>query len=270
MTELTTINIISFFLIFFIGLPHGSFDGAVASLVGYKSRLDFIKFLIYYIILFLIVIFFWFNFPIISLFIFLLITIVHFGLCDWSFYKIKNYRIPIILTHGMTVIFGIIYFNEEESFKIFQYLTNNNIYFFRDYIFIFYILTGLSIIYFIYLTLLEKNLRKGIFELLFLLAVFYVFNPLLSFTIYFCFFHTFKHLKHLLNNIYIHLPNKKFVLLSTFCFTLISWLGGIFIVLYLAQNFSYYESIIKVLFIGLAALTLPHMLLVDILYRKKF
>tara|TARA_B100001769_G_C21979481_1_gene526671 strand:- start:83 stop:595 length:513 start_codon:yes stop_codon:yes gene_type:complete len=170
----------------------------------------------------------------------------------------------------MTVIFGIIYFNEEESFKIFQYLTNNNIYFFRDYIFIFYILTGLSIIYFIYLTLLEKNLRKGIFELLFLLAVFYVFDPLLSFTIYFCFFHTFKHLKHLLNNIYIHLPNKKFVLLSTFCFTLISWLGGIFIVLYLAQNFSYYESIIKVLFIGLAALTLPHMLLVDILYRKKF
>ena len=270
MTELSTLNIISFFLIFFIGLPHGSFDGAVASLVGYKSKRDFIKFLIYYLLLFFFVIFFWLKFPIVSLITFLAITILHFGLCDWSFYKIKNYKLATTLTYGMTVIFGIIYFNEEESFKIFEYLTNKNIYYVKDYIFIFYILTIFSIIYFIFLSIFEKKLRKGIIELSFLLLIFYIFDPLLSFTIYFCFFHTFKHLKQLIENIYEYLPNKKFVLFSTLSFTLISWLGGILIVLYLAQNFSYYESIIKVIFIGLAALTLPHMLLVDIFYRKKF
>ena len=53
-------------------------------------------------------------------------------------------------------------------------------------------------------------------------------------------------------------------------FTAISWIGGLGIVYYLFQNLSLYESILKVIFIGLAALTLPHMLLVDIVYRRRF
>ena len=61
-------------------------------------------------------------------------TVVHFGLCDWSFYKILNHKLIVSLTHGMVVIFGIIYFNEKESFKIFEYLTNNYIYNFQSYI----------------------------------------------------------------------------------------------------------------------------------------
>ena len=45
LAELTTLNIISFLLIFFIGLPHGSFDGAVASLVGFRNKIQFVKFI---------------------------------------------------------------------------------------------------------------------------------------------------------------------------------------------------------------------------------
>ena len=41
LAEITILNIISFLLIFFIGLPHGSFDGAVASLVGFKTKFNF-------------------------------------------------------------------------------------------------------------------------------------------------------------------------------------------------------------------------------------
>ena len=126
------------------------------------------------------------------------------------------------------------------------------------------------ILYFIILSISEKKLRKGILEIILLLLIFYLFDPILSFAIYFCFFHTFKHLKHLINNVYLHLPNKKFVLISTVFFTLISWFMGIGLTIYLAQNFTFYESFIKVLFIGLAALTLPHMILVDFLYRRKF
>ena len=53
LADLTILNIISFLLIFFIGLPHGSFDGAVASLVGFSNRIQFLQFIFYYLILLL-------------------------------------------------------------------------------------------------------------------------------------------------------------------------------------------------------------------------
>jgi len=268
--DLTILNIISFFLIFFIGLPHGSFDGAVASLVGFSNRIQFLQFLFYYLTLFFLVILFWLYFPIAALTIFITMTIIHFGLCDWTNFKINKFKYSISFTYGMTIIFGIIFFNENHSFLIFEYLTNDKIYFFQKYFFIPYFLTLSSIIYFFYLSIFEKELRKGIIEIVFLLFIFYIFDPLLSFAIYFCFFHTYKHLKHLINNIYLNLTNKKFVIYSTLIFTAISWISGLLIVYYLVQNLSLYESMLKVIFIGLAALTLPHMLLVDLIYRKRF
>ena len=270
LADLSTVNIISFLLIFFIGLPHGSFDGAVASLVGFSNRTQFLKFIFYYLCLFFLVILFWLYFPIISLIIFIIMTIIHFGLCDWTNYKISKHKYSVSFTYGMTIIFGIIFFNENQSFLIFEYLTHDKIYLIQKYFLFPYFLTLLSIIYFVYLAFYEKKLRKGIIEILFLLLIFYLFDPLLSFAIYFCFFHTYKHLKHLIKNIYLNLTNRKFVIYSTLIFTAISWVGGLGIIYYLVQNVSLYESILKVIFIGLAALTLPHMLLVDIVYRKRF
>ncbi len=268
--DLTVLNLISFLLIFFIGLPHGSFDGAIASLVGFSTKIQFLQFLFYYITLFLLVILFWLHFPIIALTIFIIMTVVHFGLCDWTNFKIDNFKYSVAFTYGMTIIFGIIFFNENQSFVIFEYLTSDKIYMFQRYFFIPYFATLLSIIYFIYLSFFEKKLRKGVIEILFLLCIFYFSDPLLSFAIYFCFFHTYKHLKHLIKNIYLNLTNKKFVIYTTLLFTIVSWVGGLGIVYYLIQNLSLYESLLKVIFIGLAALTLPHMLLVDVVYRRRF
>ena len=268
--DITILNIISFLLIFFIGLPHGSFDGAVAALIGFNNRIQFIQFLFYYLFLFLLVILFWIYFPIAALIIFIMMTIVHFGLCDWTNFKLKKFKYSVSFTYGMTIIFGIIFFNESQSFLIFEYLTNDKIYLIQKYFFLPYLLTLLSIVYFMYLSFFEKKLRKGVIEILSLLFIFYFFDPLMSFTIYFCFFHTYKHLKHLIKNININLTNQKFVIYSTIAFTVISWVGGLGIVFYLIQNISLYESILKVIFIGLAALTLPHMLLVDVFYRRRF
>ena len=121
-----------------------------------------------------------------------------------------------------------------------------------------------------YLSFYNTNLRKGIIEICLLLTIFYLFDPLLSFAIYFCFVHTYKHLNHLIKMIFTHLENKKFVIYTTILFTIISWIAGLYIIYFLSINFSIYESFIKVIFIGLAALTLPHMILVDLVYRKKF
>ena len=144
--DLTILNIISFLLIFFIGLPHGSFDGAIASLVGFSNRIHFLQFLFYYLALFFLVILFWIYFPIIALTIFIFMTVVHFGLCDWTNFKINKFKYSVSFTYGMTIIFGIIFFNEQQSFAIFEYLTNDKIYMLQKYFFIPYFLTLLSII----------------------------------------------------------------------------------------------------------------------------
>ena len=123
LADLTILNIISFLLIFFIGLPHGSFDGAVASLVGFSNRIQFLQFIFYYLTLFFLVILFWLYFPIIALTIFIIMTIAHFGLCDWTNFGINKYKYSVSFTYGMTIIFGIIYFNENQSFLI-LYLIN--------------------------------------------------------------------------------------------------------------------------------------------------
>ena len=155
--NLTILNIISFLLIFFIGLPHGSFDGAIASLVGFNKRIQFLQFLFYYLALFFLVILFWLYFPITGLTIFIIMTIVHFGLCDWTNFKINKYKYSVSFTYGMTIIFGIIFFNENQSFLIFEYLTNDKIYLIQKYFFIPYSLTLLSIIYFTLLSFFEKR-----------------------------------------------------------------------------------------------------------------
>ena len=61
--------------------------------------------------------------------------------------------------------------------------------------------------------------------------------------------------------------NKNFVLKSTAIFTLLTWLGGCAAIIYLSNNFSFSESFIKTIFIGLAALTLPPMTLIDFIEK---
>ena len=95
-------------------------------------------------------------------------------------------------------------------------------------------------------------------------------DPLTGFALYFCFIHTTKHVYAILKNTNKYLENKKFVFTTTAVFTIITWVGGCIAIIYLNDNFSFSESFIKTIFIGLAALTLPHMTLIDFFYRKKF
>ena len=92
MYELSTLSLIALCLVSFIGVPHGSFDGAVAALLGFKSKKSFMLFIIGYILISLGVIIFWINFSIVALTLFILMSIIHFGLCDWSNLKVDGYK----------------------------------------------------------------------------------------------------------------------------------------------------------------------------------
>ena len=88
-------------------------------------------------------------------------------------------------------------------------------------------------------------------------------SPLIAFTIYFCLIHSFRHSVSLINM----LDNKNFkkgfqkFIKKAIPLTLVTALLFIFSVYILANYYVLDEAILKVIFIGLASLTFPHILL---------
>ena len=91
LTEIDTVNLLSLSLIFLIGLPHGSFDLAIVmGIVNHKTLSKITYFIFSYIGLGVIVIITWLLAPQFSLIVFLIISVIHFGLGDTANSSIKN------------------------------------------------------------------------------------------------------------------------------------------------------------------------------------
>ena len=109
---------------------------------------------------------------------------------------------------------------------------------------------------------------KYYFILILLLAVIYFFPPLLSFAIYFCFIHSYNHIKRIIPALKKSQTIKSIYKMFLF-FTSVSWFIGFIALFLLIQGNSFSDSILRLTFIGLAALTFPHMVLVDVFFRPK-
>ena len=78
-----SLSLIALAAIVIIGLPHGAFDSAIATHLGYIGRpLILMRFLLLYTLLTALIVALWLLFPIVSLIVFLLISTIHFGLGD--------------------------------------------------------------------------------------------------------------------------------------------------------------------------------------------
>ena len=95
--------------------------------------------------------------------------------------------------------------------------------------------------------------------------------PLPAFALYFCSIHSAHHIKRIVPTLLSFMEMKK-ILYLMIIFSSLSWLGG-GLAYYILLNLNSYtdtDTIIKVTFIGLAALTFPHMILVDGVFRLKY
>ena len=96
-------------------------------------------------------------------------------------------------------------------------------------------------------------------------------SPLIAFTIYFCLIHSFRHSVSLINM----LDNKNFkkgfhkFIKKAAPLTLVTALLFIFSVYILTNYYVLDEAILKVIFIGLASLTFPHILLEYLLEKNE-
>ena len=255
------------FLILSVGISHGAMDNYKANKI-YKTNNKIIFYLIY-VLISLLVIIFWFFFASLTLLVFLLIASYHFGREDTSFLNIRNSNFDQLfyLIKGSLIIFAPLFFHIDETLKIFEVLLINDkiLFFIKDQHWIINIFLGLGVLGYFYFVF--KNRFKD-FEILFLdilsvLILNFIFSPLIAFTIYFCFLHSIRHIIsiscELDGNSFSN--GAKIFIKKALPLTILTALLYLLSVVYISSSYGLSDAIIQVIFIGLASLTFPHILL---------
>ncbi len=260
LNEKYIILILIFFVIFF-GLPHGALDTLLAKQNNlYNNFYSFILFNLLYLSTILLFFFLWFTVPVITLSIFLLISIIHFSE-DWK----QDLNLFQRLALATSVIGLTIFFQTEDIKSIFLLLTNSQS---VDIIILFFKYASYLLMFFI-LFILFSNLKKK-FVLLNIITIFFTswtLNPLLYFLCYFCFFHSIKNYRDSTNllNLETKKVKNKILILNLFLTLLLS-----LVIFNFYLNASTETKLIQITFIGLASLTVPHMILKGIInYKNK-
>ena len=279
----THANLICLFLILTIGISHGSLDNLKGNkiLKLYKIKNKIIFYLVY-IALALLLTILWLIAPSLTLVIFLLVAAYHFGKEDCQLinfdevlYK-PNKKLEAIfyLIKGSIVIIAPLSLHFEGTVNIFKILFVDNsdflntlIYFDEKGIF------KITLLIFAFISL------NFFIETVCIIALNIFLSPLVAFTIYFCFLHSIRHSVSLIKEIQVDIFKKKYkrefkkhiveididgmkiFLKKALPLTLITAILFIFSVYILTNYYVLDEAILQVIFIGLATLTFPHILL---------
>ena len=266
--ELGVLNIVGIFGIVMIGLPHGALDGAVAMHIGLVKKLsNLIKFMLAYISLAVFVVIVWMFFPTFSLIAFLGISLLHFGYGD-----AKNgegiTKFAEAVAHGGLVIVGISQFHRGEVDEIFYYLIKQD----TSTIWLTMNIASIGVIAAIATCLLQtsKDVKwsSTTLELLLVGVVIAIAPPLLGFSIYFCLIHSARHFSRIYQMIKQNVANTT-IKTQAILFTVACWLAALVAFVLFADFSDPGPTILRIIFIGLAALTVPHMILIDGLLNDK-
>jgi Brp/Blh family beta-carotene 15,15'-monooxygenase len=264
-------TIICFFLIATVGVSHGALDNLKGAKLLKKFKIKNISiFYLSYLVVVSLVILFWIIFPTFTIVMFLILASYHFGKEDnvqfYVFEKMPKIKFKsfFLFLKGSIVISAPLFWSPIETFEIFEVL-NVGLNVSQSLIGVFIVL-GLASNYF-----LNEYWGQATLDTFSVLFLNLVFHPLIAFTLYFCFLHSIRHsisLMHELNKKDLkkglHLFLKKAIPLTTI--TAFLFLLGIFL---LNNYYSMQVSILKVIFIGLASLTFPHILLEYLLEKNE-
>jgi len=265
--------LICLLLILTIGVSHGSLDHVKGKKLFNILNISKISiFYFSYILIAILVIIIWIKIPFISLMCFLLVASYHFGKEDTQFLMNENsyFNQLLFFLKGLLIIAAPMFFHFDETIIIFKLLLVDNEIFYSTLEFIevnkilpiAIILSSLSSIC---LFLRKFEIKKFIVFLDYfsILVLNYYLTPLVAFTIYFCFLHSIRHSITLIYEIDkndfkngLKIFGQKALPLTVL--TAIFCLIGLYL---LNNNYDFNSSILKIIFIGLASLTFPHILL---------
>ena len=260
-------------LILIIGVSHGSLDHIKGmKLLKIFQINNIITFYTSYILLAVTIIILWVLLPTVVLIAFLIVASFHFGKEDTQFLIDNNSYLNqfLFFLKGSLVILAPLYFNFNETVSIFKLLLIENESFYQslnviennNFLIIGIVLSALSSII---LFFKKFELRKFtiFFDYFSIIIINMHFSPLIAFTIYFCFLHSIRHSISLITEldqeslrngllVFIKKATPLTILTAIFC------LIGLY---FLNNNYNLDSAILKLIFIGLASLTFPHILL---------
>ena len=266
--QISFLTIICFFLISTIGVTHGALD----NLKGYKLlKIYGIKknyvFYLAYITLSFFTIFFWILFPMSTLALFLFVASYHFGKEDSSFGKFKKMKLNGLLffLKGSIVILAPLIFHTDETLKIFEILGVQLKIINTDILFSLIALSLLSNFF------INNNAKFSLLDWITILILNITFSPLVAFTIYFCFLHSVRHSLSLIYELNKNSFKRGFrdFIKKALPLTMLTGIIYLFAASLLVNTYSLDNAILKVIFIGLASLTFPHILLEYLLEKNE-
>jgi len=279
-------TIVCFFLISTLGVSHGSLDNFKGEklLKIYKIKHKFL-FYFSYIFLACTVIIIWKFLPSLALLLFLMVASYHFGKEDTELFLFTNYakqRVKsygkytksyyfFIFFKGFLIITAPLFYHYQETRDIFKIL-NSNFSLHENFIAFFFYFSIYAYIHFNFI-LNTSSYGDGavISDGTSIVLLNYFFSPLIAFTLYFCFLHSVRHLISLISTLdkkNLKKGTQKFIK-KALPLTLITAILFIVSVYFLTNYYVLDDAILKVIFIGLASLTFPHILLEYLLKKNE-
>ena len=258
--------ILSLFLILSLGISHGALDHLkgkkLLKILNYKS---ISLFYFFYVLIGISIILLWLLFPQFLLLIFLITASYHFGKEDSEFIKNKSNFDLFYFFKGSIVITAPLLFHKTDTLNIFENLNfyiSQSIFISNEFI---YIMITISLFANILISFNNQIEIKSLLLMDFLSIIIlnYFLSPILAFTIYFCFLHSVRHAFKLSSELNKKNIIKGFHLFAIKAVPLTILTATLFLIsLFFLNDYYYLDSAIsKVIFIGLASLTFPHILL---------
>jgi Brp/Blh family beta-carotene 15,15'-monooxygenase len=231
------------------GVPHGSLDVLFAKKTYRLTKhKNWLVFLLVYILVSISIIFLWFVMPNLFFILFLTLSALHFS-DDINTEKFSWLK----LTYGLSIIILPSMLNHTELANLYSMIIEKNmaddlVWLFR--LISFPVLTTLAV-----QLIINKIEFRDKVEIFTVICIFVMLHPIYSFTIYFCMMHSARHLirsRFFLDN-FSWIVFIGSLILPTIVVILIG-----FLIMFFLQPESIDSYLIKVIFIGLASLTIPH------------
>jgi len=265
--------LICLLLILTIGISHGSLDhNKGKKLLNILKITNMYFFYLLYILIGVLIIILWLILPTTTLILFLIVASYHFGKEDTDFLTDNNLSLNQLFyfLKGLLIVIAPLNFHFEETINIFKLLliSGEKFYIFLGYIESYNIIPIIFIFsVFSSIFLFIKNFRFINFSIFLdffsILILNYYLSPLLAFTFYFCFLHSIRHSISLIFELDQSSFKNGFLIFikKALPLTLITAIMFLVSLLILKNYYVLDNAILKVIFIGLASLTFPHILL---------